>query len=100
MNSSRRIVADEHPQSLQTKTRKPSPAKLASLAIGESVRINTRGKGIDGWTGRILALDTTAIRIRTSSYHMTWGCGWLPTNDVDVIPWAQIESSDVLGDGR
>ncbi|MFL5762231.1 MAG: hypothetical protein ACJ789_21230 [Thermomicrobiales bacterium] len=79
-----------------TKAHSPSAAKLTNLVIGESVRVNTKGKGIDGWTGPILALDSVAIRLQAHSYHMTWGCGWLPTTDITVVPWVTIESIEVL----
>jgi hypothetical protein len=69
---------------------------LTSLRVCEVLRLNAKGKGIDSWPGRILALDVTAVRIHAHSYHMTWRCGWLHAYEVSVFPCSAIASTNML----
>jgi hypothetical protein len=69
---------------------------LTSRQVGDANWINTEGKGTDDWASYILALDANADRILASSFDVTCEGGWLPTDDVTVVPRSAIAAIDVL----
>ena len=86
----------EPPNSNTSPPAEKRPARLRPITTirpGEFVRITLRGKhagSLNGWAGRVLAVDGVALRIAADARRFDWY--WDRATGETVIPWSRVDA--------